>query len=268
MHEYLFFDGKIMPVSQGSLSPFTSAALFGKGIFTTVSIYDRNHFLWEKHWHRLCDNAERATIDLSAHTEETTRKALNEIIEKNTVTNGRARLTFFDESASKIWPNDVQQKATLLITTGETHAGKQDFRLTISPFQVNTHSPLAGVKSCNYLDKILALDEAKSRGFDEAIQVNEQGKITSAAMANVFWLKDNGIFTPSLKTGCLAGTTREFILENIGCREVETGIDELHSADAIFLTSAGLNVVQVAEFGSTKFDPVDHPILGLLPKKT
>ncbi|MEP6788123.1 MAG: aminotransferase class IV, partial [Acidobacteriota bacterium] len=126
---------------------------------------------------------------------------------------------------------------------------------------------LAGVKSCNYLEKIIALDEAKARGFDEVIQVNERGFITSAVMANVFWLKDGVLHTPSLTTGCLPGTTREFVLENIECREIEATLDELNKADAIFLTSAGLGVTQVAEFGSRKIEKKDHPILDLLPKR-
>ena len=155
----------------------------------------------------------------------------------------------------------------MLITTTEPLPVPNIFRLTVSPYSVNSLSSLSGVKSCNYLDKLLTLDEARSRGFNEAIQVNERGEVTSASMANVFWLKGGVLYTPSLVTGCLAGTTREFVLENLECRETKGSSDKLNEADAIFLTSVGLGVAQIAELGSRQLKPIDHPILNLLPKR-
>ena len=248
------------------VSPVTLAALYGKGIFTTIAINKSEPFLWEKHWRRLADNTEKLGIDLSEHSEETTRSAVVEIITRNAVINGRARLTFLDQSSGNIWPTNRIGKTSLLVITGDVPAVSESVRLTISPYSVNSRSPLAGVKSCNYLEKILALDEAKTRSFDEAIQVNERGHIVSAVMANVFWLRDELLCTPSLKTGCLPGTTREFLMESLVCREVEADLDELNSADAIFLTSAGLGVVRVGEFELRRFKNIDHPILKLLPK--
>jgi len=84
-------------------------------------------------------------------------------------------------------------------------------------------------------------------------------------MANVFWLKDEKLYTPILATGCLAGTTREFVLENCDCEEVEVAINELDSVDAIFLTSAGIGVINVAQFDKKHLSDVGHPITTLLP---
>ncbi|HUR99515.1 MAG TPA: aminotransferase class IV, partial [Pyrinomonadaceae bacterium] len=66
-------------------------------------------------------------------------------------------------------------------------------------------------------------------------------------------------------SGCLAGTTREFVLENFECREVEIGLEELRLADEIFLTSAGLGIIQVAEFERRRLKGEAHPIMSLLP---
>jgi branched-subunit amino acid aminotransferase/4-amino-4-deoxychorismate lyase len=101
---------------------------------------------------------------------------------------------------------------------------------------------LANIKSCNYLENLLIFDEAKKRGFDEAIRLNEEGKIASATMANIFWVNDEKIFTPSHKTGCLAGTMREFLLENFEIFEVEAELNEVIKADEIFLTSSGIGI--------------------------
>jgi branched-subunit amino acid aminotransferase/4-amino-4-deoxychorismate lyase len=112
----------------------------------------------------------------------------------------------------------------------------------------------------------MSLEAAKARGFHEAIRINERGQVTSACMANVFWLKDEQLFTPAISTGCLPGTTREFVMENLQVNEVEAGIDGLKSADAIFLTSAGLGVVGVDEFDGRAMKRVEHDLLDLVPK--
>ena len=111
----------------------------------------------------------------------------------------------------------------------------------------------------------MSLDEARLGGANEAIRINERGQITSACMANVFWLSDGRLFTPALSTGCLPGTTRELVIESLEVAEVEAQIDELRKADAIFLTSAGLGVVQVDEFERQKMLRLDHEITRLIP---
>lgn len=245
----------------------SSAFLYGKGVFTTIAIYDGQPFLLEKHWRRLFSNAAKVGIDVSEYCEQSVADELAELIQKNKITNGRARITFLDESPSELWNGDGEQKISLSILIGERRDVPKSFKLTISPHRVNTTSPLAGVKSCNYLEHLLALDEARSRGFNEAIRLNERGEIASACMANVFWMKDEKLFTPSLKTGCLAGTTREYILENLECGEVEVPIEILQAADAVFLTSSGIGVVQVAEFDGIAMEGSDHPICSLVPRE-
>ena len=103
-------------------------------------------------------------------------------------------------------------------------------------------------------------------GANEAVRLNELGYVTSACMANISWLKNDRLFTPSLSTGCLPGTTREFVLENLEVSEVEAAIDDLREADAIFLASAGLGVVQVDQFDGRAMPDIDHAITRLVPK--
>lgn len=242
----------------------SNASLYGKGIFSTIAFSSGKAFLWEKHWRRLTDNATRVGVDLAGHTERSTRDALERSIATSGIADGRARITFLDDSPSKMWPGDVESKTELSIIVAERRVVPQPFRLTVSPYQVNSSSPLAGVKSCNYLENILAVDEAKSRGFHEAVRLNERSHITSASMANIFWLKGDKLITPALSTGCLAGTTREFVLENIDCEEVEVAINELDSAAAIFLTSAGIGIVEASRFDGRDLLESSHEILKYL----
>ncbi len=250
MHEFVFYNRRILPASEINLPAISSAALYGKGIFTTLAIYHKKTFLWEKHWQRLNDNASKIGIDLSDCSEKSAAENLSALIEKNKISNARARLTFFDTSAGSLWKTESKIKTSLLIQTADFRTISKNLHLTVSPFQINSKSPLAGVKSCNYLENILAFEDSKAKGFDEAILLNERGEIASACLANVFWIKGKTIFTPDLETGCLAGTTREFVFElarksGFGIFFVRENLNKLLTADEIFLTSSGLSITAV-----------------------
>jgi branched-subunit amino acid aminotransferase/4-amino-4-deoxychorismate lyase len=248
---FVSFNHRIVSANDAKISALASAALYGSGVFTTVAVYHRKPFQWEKHWQRLTENAGQINLRLpDEFNAEAVYSSLLELVEENNLTGGRARITFFDEAASEIWTFENTRRASLLITTGDFRVASDEFRLTLSPYRLNSKSPLAGVKSCNYLENLLALEEAKSRRFDEAIRLNERGEMASAAMANLFWVNEETIFTPSLETGCLEGTTRSLVIElakELGFEvyTIDEHFDELRLADEVFITSAGLGIAKV-----------------------
>jgi len=271
MHKVALFNGKIVDVDEANLSALSSAALYGRGVFTTIAIYEGKPFLFDKHLRRLRANADAIGLTGADDEIDKLEGRINRLIDQNSISDGRARITLFDGSASQIWSDKTGDKVETLIITADQKQIAAESKLTVSTYAVNSRSPLVGVKSCNYLENILAFDEAKERGYNEAIRSNERGEVTTACMANVFWLKRDHLFTPGLSTGCLAGTTREYVLEKFECREVATTIDELLTADSIFLTSAGIGVLQAAKLDEREFAELDHPLLDLLPssqKKT
>jgi branched-chain amino acid aminotransferase len=250
------------------MSDSSRANLYGSGVFTTIRIIDGKPWLWEKHWRRLEHDAAKLGIDLSMYSEYMVRRGLDESIADVEKTGVRkARITITDERPSALWSTESTQLPTnISFLTARLREVPRPFRLGASPYARNTTSPLAGIKTCNYLEQTMAVEEARSRGFNEAIRVNERGHVTSACMANVFWLKDDELFTPALATGCLSGTTREVVIENLGVVEVQVGIDAVREAKAIFLTSAGLGVVQVDEFDGRVMPAVEHVVLSMVPR--
>jgi branched-subunit amino acid aminotransferase/4-amino-4-deoxychorismate lyase len=266
MHDFVSFNHQIISAENSFLPSISPAAFYGKGVFTTVAIYNSKPFLWQKHWQRLLENTKKINVDLSKLSEQTVEKSLSEIIAANKITNGRARLTFFDESSVSNWQTEQKKRTSFLINTADFREIPKPLRLTVSTFRTNSTSPLSGVKSCNYLENILALEEARAKGFDEAVRINERDDIVSACMANIFWLKDGEIFTPNLNTGCLAGTTREFVLENYSVFEKQANLNELADADAIFLTSAGIGIIQIVEFQGKKFSVELHQLTKICPQ--
>lgn len=254
MRDKVFFDGKICRLSVAKISALSSAALYGRGIFTTVAVHDGKPFLWHLHENRLRDNAAKINLDLAQFSFENLFKSLIELLFINKQKNGRARITLFETGSSRLWQTGAEKRTQILITAAEKNQNQdENFHLTISPFRLNTASPLIGVKSCNYLEKLLALEAVRGQGFSEALSANERGEVASATMANVFWIKNKKIFTPALSTGALAGTTRQFVVElarrkGFTVAETIASIEELETAEEIFLTSAGLGICPVNRF--------------------
>ena len=257
MHSRIVLNNQLVAGEKARLPAITPASLYGRGVFTTLAVYNRRPFLWPEHWERLTAHADRLMIDRQALDEEQTRSLLEELIEANRVREGRARITLLSNARSDgLWsPGGAAAYDTqLLIMTNDAHAAlTEGLALTLSPFRINTLSPLVGIKSVNYMEHIVAREEARARDFHEAVMLNERGEVASATMANIFWVKEGALHTPALQTGALAGTTRARLLqlaEDIGVPLVE-GVNELAQlgdADEIFLTSAGLGVAIVTTF--------------------
>ncbi len=260
MHESVSFNGTLVSPESTFLGAISCAALYGKGVFTTMRVVNGEPFLWDKHWKRLSNDARKLGIETAQILESGALSALQDIISGNEVIQGKARLTVFDGSASPLWPSKVSGGSSILIQTGDLPSLAGALRVGVSPYRINPDSPLSGVKSCNYLEPVLALESARANGFGEAIRLNNDGAVTSGCVSNVFWRsRESGqLRTPSESTGCLPGTTREFILENLRAAEVVCDYPEfLADADRVFLTSSvkGVQSVHFLEgIGELGFD--------------
>ena len=256
MHAIIYPNKSMVEATKARVAPVSSAMLYGRGAFTTVAVYNNQPFLWPDHWQRLAEHAARLGISCSGLDEKNVGLALQKLISVNRVNEGRARVILLARSSRHVWPANPPgpRKTDLLIMTGEPQkTPSSGISLAVSPFRLNTFSPLLGVKSLNYLDHVLSWEEAQARDFDEALMLNERGEIVSTTMANIFWVKDGTVHTPALSTGALAGITRARVIKLasehfIPLIEGVYEMPDLSDADEIFLTSAGIGVAIVTTF--------------------
>jgi len=260
MHPVIYLNKTMVEATKARVAPVSSAMLYGRGVFTTLAIYNSQPFLWSKHWQRLIAHARKLDIDYTGCTEKNVGDGMRKLIAVNQVAEGRARVIMLARSGRDIWKTKMPGKKTdLLIMTGDPQkVSANGLSLAVSPYRVNTFSPLSGIKSLNYLDHVLSWEEAQSRDFDEAVVLNERGEIVSATTANLFWAKNGTIHTPTLSTGALAGVTRECVIEiaNQHFIPLLEGIYEmpdLTDADEIFLTSSSLGVAPVTTFDFRRY---------------
>jgi len=251
----------MVEATKARVAPVSSAMLYGRGVFTTVAVYDSKPFLWSKHWERLVNHATKLSIEIAGLTEKSVGDALRKLIAVNQVEQGRARVILLARSgrdSSKAVTAGAMKSDLIIMTDAPHKVPSTGVSLAVSPYRLSTLSPTAGIKSLNYLDHVLSWEEAQSRDFDEAVMLNERGEIVSATLANIFWITNGTIHTPALSTGALAGVTREYVID-IASKHfipVVEGVYEmpdLLEADQIFLTSSGLGIAQVTTFDFRRY---------------
>jgi 4-amino-4-deoxychorismate lyase len=261
MHPVIYLNKVMLEATKARVAPVSSAMLYGRGVFTTVAIYNSEPFLWSQHWNRLKDHAERLNINCTGANERNIGDAVRKLVAVNQMKDGRARVILLARSGRDVWraKKESTRKTDLLIMTSEAKKiPSAGLSLAVSPYRYNTFSPLVGIKSLNYLDQVLAWEEAQARDFDEAVMLNERGEIVSATMANIFWVKDGTLLTPALSTGAIAGVTRGAVIELaakqfIPLIEGVYELADLTEADEIFLTSASYGVAPVTTFDFRRY---------------
>ena len=272
MHPVISLNRTMVEAAKARIAAVSSATLYGRGVFTTLAVYDSKPFLWSKHWQRLSAHAAKLDIDHTGCTEKSVGDAVRKLIAVNQVKDGRARVTLLARSGRDFWKAKFAsaRKTDVLIMTGDPHRVSQNgLSLAVSPYRISTFSPVAGIKSLNYLDHVLSKEEARSRDFDEAVVLNERGEIVSATTANIFWAKNGTVHTPSLATGALAGITRECVIDIAGKHFIPLveGVYEmadLVDADEIFLTSSGIGVAPVTTFDFRRYAIEPESIINII----
>ena len=269
MHQHVILNRRLLEARRARLHAVTSAALYGRGVFTTVAVHRGRPFLWDAHWARLLAHAERAGVECDFGDNEAAL-LLAHLVEANGVEEGRARVHLLARAVRGRWKMGREGRASdLLMMTADPWPAPEALALTVSPYRVNTCSPLVGVKTAGRLEHVLAWEEARSRDFDEAVMCNERGEVACATTANLFWVKHGTVYTPALATGALAGTPRARVIElaaelAVPLSEGAHTLHDMADADEVFLTSAALGVAHVTTFDYHRYTvPVGSPALRL-----
>jgi branched-chain amino acid aminotransferase len=116
----------------------------------------------------------------------------------------------------------------------------------------NEHSAVAGAKTTSYAENVVALQAAHARGAHEAILPNTAGMLCEGTGSNVLVVRRGELITPPLSSGCLAGITRELLLEwaaqeGLPIAEQDVPMSQVAELDDVLLLSSTRDVQSVAE---------------------
>jgi branched-chain amino acid aminotransferase len=251
IHRYVFQNDELRPVEKTRWSPGQAGLICGWGLFTTVRIVRGEAFAYERHWRRLEKDAALTRLPLT-YSGARVRVMLQEAIRGNQVKEGCARIYLVWNTVGGWRSDEKMPDVDLVITTADLPRHPEIARLTVREHGRHAAHALAGVKTISWLDSVWAVAEAQREGFDEVVLLNERGEVSECTAANIFAVKNGKVMTPPLSSGCLEGVTRGVLMEiageaNTNVVEQTMKLEDLHSADEVFMTSTNRNVIGVKE---------------------
>ena len=220
---------------------------YGDGLFETIKLNKGQIVFADEHFARLWKGMAVLQFDIPKHfTPDKLHEEILQLIKKNRHEGiARVRLNIFrGDGGLYDAPSHIPN---YIIQSWPIHEGNQEW---------NSNGLVAGIyedarKSCdilsnlkhnNCLPYVLAALKAKKEKWNDAIVLNAYGRICETAIANIFLIKNNEIFTPALKEGCIAGIMRKKVIQEmanlqLSLVEKEITSDDLFTADEVFLTN-------------------------------
>ncbi len=231
----------------------------GDGVFETLQTSSQGILSLDRHLRRLYKSAEmvglpKPDIDLISHELDSLKQTA--VFQNHQV--GRLRITWTGGQSEL---GSLRSGAwTLAIDWTEARPWPKTSKLAISSVKKFSAAASNGAKTTSYIENVMALNQAKNIGFDEAALLNEKGLLAEGTGSNIFLIAGTQVLTPPLSDGALGGITREVLLE-IEPRIQEAHIDRsmLESADSVFLTSSTRDLQQVEYLEGAKL-VTDNPI--------
>ena len=216
--------------------------LLGDGLFETILVSDGTLVLFQAHHERLARGCRALGLpepgDIRGRCEEA---ALSLGVR------GAVRVTLTAGSGGRGLDRPDEVAPRVVVTAAPAPRPQGPASLATVAVRRNEGSPASRLKTLAYLDNVLAREEARAAGADEALMLNNRGEVACAAAANLFWLRDGRLFTPALDCGVLDGIMRRQAMNRaaslgIEVEEVRAARAELDGAEAVFLTNSLIGV--------------------------
>jgi branched-chain amino acid aminotransferase len=249
---YFNFNGKIFAADTLTIGPENRGLRYGDGLFETIKMTNGKLLFEDDHFARLWKGLKVLQFDLPKHfSPENLQEQIVALAKKNEhVASARIRLNVFRGDgglydAVNHSPNYFIQSWQLPENNGDLNSN--GLVLGIYPDVKKTYDILSNLKHNNYLPYLMAALHAKKEKWNDAIILNSADRICDTTIANIFIIKDEIIYTPSLSEACVAGVMRNYIIRNSKTAgfeliEKELTIEDVLQADEVFITNTIRNI--------------------------
>ncbi|KAB2338884.1 D-amino-acid transaminase [Cytobacillus depressus] len=255
--EYVIINGDFINRSDAKIDMEDRGYQFGDGVYEVIRVYNGKMFTAKEHLERLMVSGKKIGMEISYSVQEI-KDMLTELISKNQLTHG----TIYMQVSRGIAPRNHAYPATDVAQTFVANTKSVDRPARNMEKGVNTilvediRWLLCDIKSLNLLGNIMAKQKAVDAGCFEAIQ-HRGDIVTEGSSSNVSIIKDGKVITHPADNLILNGITRQKVLEvcrnnNIPVEEREFSLEELKSADEIFISGTTVEVTPIIEIAGEK----------------
>jgi branched-chain amino acid aminotransferase len=265
--EFIWFDGRFVKWDEATVPIMTHALHYGTAVFEGIRAYaSRNNlyiFKLNEHMKRLHRSASVYSIALN-YTAKELCEATTQLLKKTGLRESCyiRPLTFVGLHGIDL--NITRESPThtaIIIFPLAKYFKEEGIKACVSSWRRihDTAIPPMAKAAGNYLNSILATQESKRNGYDESILLDRDGYVSEASGENIFLVRNNNIYTPSIASSALEGITRDTaitIAKYLGYKVKERSISrtELYIADEIFLTGTAAEIIAVTS--------IDHRTIG------
>lgn len=261
-HTVLYLNGDIVRAADAKIDLYSQSLHYGYAVFEGIRSYrtasgETRIFKAMEHYRRLRRSAElvRLPYDFSA---DTLIEATYEVLKQNNLQDAYIRPLVFAPANMSFNPNTASN-ITIQAWAMQPFLGDQLLRVMSSSYQRPNPKGfhIEAKASGHYVNSLLASQEAKANGYDEALLYDMNGFVAEGPGANIFYEKDGQLFTPA--TGnILPGITRATVLEicaaeGISVTEKRISTKELKEADAAFFCGTAAEVIGFKSLDDTIF---------------
>ena len=235
----VYINGTLASSEEVHLDPWDRGLNLGDGLFETIRVHQGVAQRVFAHLKRLNHGAAVLGIPLGMVDEDLVH-AIAVVIRENAVEEGAARLTLTRGPGPRGIAPPEHPTPTVMITAEplQEHNTEPVQAIIATSTRRNEQSPLAGLKTLNYLDNIMARREALDVGAHDALLLNTIGAVAEATTANLFVAVDGQILTPPIKDGALPGIMRADVIQATGAIEQTLAPHAFASISEAFLTNS------------------------------
>lgn len=258
---YIWFDGKMVPWREANVHVLTHTLHYGMGVFEGVRAYHTDQgaaiFRLQEHTERLLDSAKIMRMNIP-YSHDELLQAQMEAVSVNQLDSAYLRpMCFYGSEGMGLRADNLKVHCIVAAWEWGSYLGADNMtngiRIKTSSF-TRHHVNIAMCKAKangNYINSMLALQDALSDGYDEALLLDVDGYVAEGSGENFFIVKNDVIYTPDL-TSALNGITRKTILalaNDLGIDVVEKRItrDEVYIADEAFFSGTAAEVTPIRE---------------------
>jgi branched-subunit amino acid aminotransferase/4-amino-4-deoxychorismate lyase len=250
MQKFIFINHQLIPEKQGRISINERGFLFGDGIFETCKIFAGRIYNFDQHQNRI--KAGLKALKFSAPIANLEENCLK-LITKNKIKNGILRISISRGIGSLGYLPTYESEALIIIQTFDERPRPKNISLGIA----TQKTPIKSLgKTKNALPYVLTKIEAQEKKLFDLVMLSEKKFIGETSSANIFWVKNDKVFTATKSCGILLGNIRKKLLKisPVKIYETEAKIAALKNADEIFLTNSSFLLLSVDQFLGKKLN--------------
>ena len=257
----IWFDGEMVDWRDAKIHVLTHTLHYGMGVFEGLRAYKTNQgaaiFRLQAHTDRLFESAGLMSMTIPFDKDILNKAQMAAVAENNLESAYVRPMCFYGSEGMGLRADNLKVHVMVAAWEWGAYLGQESLdngiRIRKSSFIKNDSHPSMYLAKANgnYINSMLALDEALSKGYDEALLLDSKGNVAEGSGENIFMINDGVLYTPTLAAS-LNGITRNTIMtlaKECGYDVIETTIkiEELYDADEVFFTGSAAEVTPIRE---------------------